>query len=133
MSARAVVSGFLFRVPASKTSRAGKPYIFATIREGAGDAIRWWKCFAFSESTIDEFLRLWMAIQSLSRGSSIASSTRPRGQRPASVGRSLPTRFCPPRPGRRRDRKRSRESVTRRERTAINSPHPGRLNDDIPF
>ena len=55
MSARAVVSGVLFRAPASKTSRAGRPYIFATIREGAGDAIRWWKCFAFSESAIEEF------------------------------------------------------------------------------
>jgi hypothetical protein len=58
MSARAVVNGVLFRAPASKTSRAGKPYIFATIREGAGDAVRWWKCFAFSESAIEEFLGL---------------------------------------------------------------------------
>jgi Single-strand binding protein family len=58
MSARAIVSGVLFKAPASKTSKAGKPYVVATIREGSGERVRWWKAFVFSESAIDEVLKL---------------------------------------------------------------------------
>jgi single-stranded DNA-binding protein len=58
MSARVLLSGVLFLPPASKVSKAGKPYAFATIREGSGQAARWWKCFIFSESAIEEVLRL---------------------------------------------------------------------------
>jgi hypothetical protein len=58
MSDRAIVSGVLFRPPATKTSKAGKPYVFATIRSGSGEAVRWWKCFVFSESAIDEISQL---------------------------------------------------------------------------
>jgi hypothetical protein len=58
MSARAIVSGVLFKAPVSKTSKAGKPYVLATIREGSGERVRWWKCFAFSETPIEELLRL---------------------------------------------------------------------------
>jgi hypothetical protein len=54
MSARANVAGVLFRAPAKKTSKAGKPYVIATIREGASDTTRWWRCFAFSDSFVDE-------------------------------------------------------------------------------
>jgi hypothetical protein len=45
MSARAIVSGVLFKAPASKISKAGKPYVVATIREGSGERVRWWKVF----------------------------------------------------------------------------------------
>jgi hypothetical protein len=58
MSARAIVSGVLFKAPASKISKAGNPYIVATIREGSGERVRWWKAFVFSESAIDEILKL---------------------------------------------------------------------------
>jgi hypothetical protein len=58
MSARAIVSGTLFKAPVSKTSKAGKPYAFATIREGIGDAARWWKVFVFGDDAIAEVLRL---------------------------------------------------------------------------
>jgi hypothetical protein len=58
MTARAIISGVLFRAPASKTSKAGNPYIVATVREGSGEAARWWKVFVFSESAIDDILRL---------------------------------------------------------------------------
>jgi len=58
MSARAIVSGVLFKAPTSKTSKAGKPYAVATIREGSGERVRWWKAFVFSESSIDEILKL---------------------------------------------------------------------------
>lgn len=58
MSARAIVSGALFKAPVSKTSKAGKPYVFGTIREGKGDATRWWKIFVFGDDAMAEVLRL---------------------------------------------------------------------------
>jgi hypothetical protein len=58
MSAREIVSGLLFKAPVSKTSKTGKPYVLATMREGSGERVRWWKCFAFSEAPIEELLRL---------------------------------------------------------------------------
>jgi hypothetical protein len=58
MSARAIVAGVLFRAPLAKTSKAGKPYVLATIRSGNGEAVRWWKAFVFSESAIEEINRL---------------------------------------------------------------------------
>lgn len=58
MSARAIVNGVLFRPPASKTSKAGNPYVVATVREGSGEAARWWKVFVFSKSAIADILCL---------------------------------------------------------------------------
>jgi hypothetical protein len=58
MSARAIVSGVLFKAPASKISKAGKSYVVATVREGSGEATRWWKVFVFSESAIADILQL---------------------------------------------------------------------------
>jgi hypothetical protein len=58
MSARSIVSGALFRAPESKTSKAGRPYALATIREGTGELRRWWKAFIFSASAIEEVSRL---------------------------------------------------------------------------
>jgi hypothetical protein len=58
MSVRAVVSGVLFKAPVEKTSRAGKRYVFATVREGNGGVVRGWRVFLFHESAIEEIMRL---------------------------------------------------------------------------
>jgi single-stranded DNA-binding protein len=58
MTARAIVSGVLFRAPVEKTSKAGKPYVVATIRDSSGETARWWKVFVFSGSAIADILRL---------------------------------------------------------------------------
>ena len=58
MSARAIVAGALFKAPASKVSKAGKSYVLATIREGRGDAARWWKAFVFGDDAMAQVLRL---------------------------------------------------------------------------
>jgi hypothetical protein len=58
MSDRAIVMGVLFKAPVEKTSKAGKPYLLATIRSGSGEVVRWWKAFVFSESAIEEIKRL---------------------------------------------------------------------------
>lgn len=57
MSARAIVIGALFRAPQTKISKAGKPYAIATIREGTGERVRWWKAFVFN-AAIEEVMRL---------------------------------------------------------------------------
>ncbi|THD45212.1 MAG: single-stranded DNA-binding protein [Bradyrhizobium sp.] len=58
MSATALISGRLWKVPERKLSKAGAQYVVATIREGAGDRVTWWKILCFSESGCDELLRL---------------------------------------------------------------------------
>jgi hypothetical protein len=50
MSAHALISGQLFRAPEQRVSKAGKPFVTATIRAKEGEAAQWWKVLAFSES-----------------------------------------------------------------------------------
>jgi single-stranded DNA-binding protein len=54
----ALVNGQLFRAPEQKTSKAGKPFVTATIRAKDGEALQWWKVAAFSESAQAEIMRL---------------------------------------------------------------------------
>jgi single-stranded DNA-binding protein len=62
MSAFVLVSGTLFRNPEQRTSKAGKPFVTATIRVNDGDpstgSCQWWKVLAFSESVQAELMRL---------------------------------------------------------------------------
>jgi single-stranded DNA-binding protein len=58
MSAFALISGKLFRDPERKTSKAGKPYAMATIKDGQGEAANWWRVFAFGDEAADELLGL---------------------------------------------------------------------------
>jgi hypothetical protein len=43
--------------PVEKISKGGKPYLLATIRDGTGEAARWWKAF-IAEGLCDEVRRL---------------------------------------------------------------------------
>jgi hypothetical protein len=65
MTAMALVTGTLFRPPEQRTSKAGKPFVAATIRvkdgdpsTGSGQASQWWKVLAFSEGVQAELLSL---------------------------------------------------------------------------
>jgi single-stranded DNA-binding protein len=58
MSAFAIFTGSLFRAPKQRTSKAGKPFVTATIRAKDGDALQWWRVTAFSESAQAELMRL---------------------------------------------------------------------------
>ena len=58
MTARALVSGVIFTAPVEKTNKAGKAYVTATIRDGKGDAARWWKALVFGDDAMAEVLRL---------------------------------------------------------------------------
>jgi single-stranded DNA-binding protein len=65
MTAHVPVTGTLFRPPEQRTSKAGKPFVTATVRAkdgdpsaGSGQASQWWKVLAFSESVQAELVRL---------------------------------------------------------------------------
>jgi single-stranded DNA-binding protein len=58
MTAFALVAGSLFRAPEQRTSKAGKPFVTATIRAKDGEASQWWRVTAFSESAQAELMRL---------------------------------------------------------------------------
>ena len=58
MSATVLISGKLFRDPEAKTSRANKPYAFATVKIGQGDDAQWWRVMAFGDADREELLAL---------------------------------------------------------------------------
>ena len=58
MSATVLISGKLLRDPVRKMSKAEKPFVTATLREGDGEAVTWWTVLAFAEEAIEELARL---------------------------------------------------------------------------
>ena len=58
MTARALVSGVVFRALERKTAKTGKPYAQATLREQHGADSRFWRVTIFSETTMAEIERL---------------------------------------------------------------------------
>jgi single-stranded DNA-binding protein len=58
MTIHALITGTLYRPAESRTSKNGKVYAKATIKEVTGDETRWVNVIAFSESVIAELLRL---------------------------------------------------------------------------
>jgi single-stranded DNA-binding protein len=58
MTASALLSGQLFRDPERRVSKAGKPFVAAKLREGAGDSAVWWSVVAFADDVREELSRL---------------------------------------------------------------------------
>jgi single-stranded DNA-binding protein len=58
MSAAALITGSLIRAPELMTSKAGKPYVTATVKVAADNAVDLWRVVAFSDSAQSELLRL---------------------------------------------------------------------------
>jgi hypothetical protein len=54
MSARAIVSGALYKAAEERTSKAGKPFATLTIRETFNGSTRWWQCICFNEIVIKD-------------------------------------------------------------------------------
>jgi single-stranded DNA-binding protein len=54
----ALVTGVLFRAPEQRTSKAGKPFVTATLKVKDGDASQFWRVTAFSDSAQAELMRL---------------------------------------------------------------------------
>jgi hypothetical protein len=45
MAVYILVTGALYRQAEKRTSKAGKPFVTATMRAKDGDALQWWKGF----------------------------------------------------------------------------------------
>lgn len=58
MTDRALINGVIFGTPETRLSKAGKPFLLASIRSGNSEAVRWWRAFVFRESVIEEMKRL---------------------------------------------------------------------------
>jgi hypothetical protein len=82
MTARVLLSGILFRAPTRKTSKTGHPFVIAKVREGSGDAARWWTIFVFSESAIEEIERLGDGEAIAASGTFEATIWTPEGREP---------------------------------------------------
>jgi single-stranded DNA-binding protein len=53
-----LITGTLFRAPEQRQSKAGKPFVSATIRVKDGDTSQFWKVVAFGETAQNELMRL---------------------------------------------------------------------------
>lgn len=58
MSAFVLINGVLFKAPEQRMSKAGKPFVSATLKVKDGDATAWWKLLVFSETAGAELMRL---------------------------------------------------------------------------
>jgi hypothetical protein len=53
MSARAIVSGVLFKAPVQRISKTGNRFATFSIRENVNGATRWWQAITFNENEIE--------------------------------------------------------------------------------
>lgn len=74
-----LMTGSLYRAPEQKISKAGKPFVVATIRAKDGEASAWWKVMGFSESAGAELMRLADGDAVSVQGSMRAELYRPEG------------------------------------------------------
>jgi hypothetical protein len=58
ITAHVLVAGTLFHAPEQRTSKAGKPFVTATIRAKDGDNSQWWRLVVFAESAQAELMCL---------------------------------------------------------------------------
>jgi single-stranded DNA-binding protein len=77
MTVYALVSGSLFRAPEQRTSKAGKPFVTATLKDV--EEAQWWRVTAFSESAQAELMRLGDGDACSVQGSFKAERYQPEG------------------------------------------------------
>ena len=58
MTVSVMVTGSLWRGPAQKTSKAGKPFVAATVKVAADNEAQFWTALAFGETTQADLMRL---------------------------------------------------------------------------
>jgi single-stranded DNA-binding protein len=75
----ALITGSLFRTSEQRTSKAGNPFVAATIRVKDGDASQWWRVTAFSETAQAELMRLSDGDAASVQGSFKAELYQPEG------------------------------------------------------
>ena len=82
MSARALLSGVLQKLPVHKTSKAGKPYLMASARDGNGPDAKWWAIFAFNEEAVEALEALTVGEAFAATGTFEATIWAPEGREP---------------------------------------------------
>jgi len=82
MSAHALLSVFLQKLPVRKTSKAGKPYLMASARDGNGPDAKWWTVFAFTEAAIGALEALTVGEAFAATGTFDATVWAPEGREP---------------------------------------------------
>ena len=145
MTAHALISGVIFRQPETRTSKAGKPFVTATIRAKDGDSTQYWRAVAFSESAQAELMRLGdgdalsvqgsLKVETYERDGEtklslsivaehVLALRQPPRKRERDVGENLKTRPT-------QTDKTDETHVSRRERiVGVTDPA---LNDDLPY
>jgi single-stranded DNA-binding protein len=144
MSAHVLISGTLFRDPEQRTSKAGKPFVTATMKVADGNAISWWKTLAFSETAQAELLRLSDGESLSAQGRLTAEIYTKDGQSRLALGviadAVLPLRR-PPKPRQARPKPPARNEPRRPREIGgdLLDAHPGEgyvhpgLDDEMPF
>jgi hypothetical protein len=137
MTARVLLSGVLRGPVARRTAKNGNLFAIATVREGSGDAVRWWKIFVFSESAIEEIERLGDGEALTASGTFDATIWTPEGRGPrVNLTMTADAILSAHKP---KQRKTSADKSTSGSRASAAGPAPSRwgdgggLNDDIPF
>lgn len=82
MSARVLPSGVLHKPPTRRTSKNGRAYLIASVRDGNGPDAKWWTVFVFSEFAIEELEALVEGDAIAASGSFEASIWAPEGREP---------------------------------------------------
>jgi single-stranded DNA-binding protein len=82
MSTHVLVTGSLFRAPERRTSKAGRPFVVATLKVRDGDALQFWRITVFSESAMTELHRLREGDSLSVQGAFKAELYKPEGGEP---------------------------------------------------
>jgi single-stranded DNA-binding protein len=133
MSAFALVSGALFRAPELKSSKAGKPYVLATVKVAADNGGDFWTIMGFSETVQTELLHLGEGDRLSAQGSfKVEPYTARDGQtrinRTIFADHVLALRQPP------RERKPKAATTRAPDAGAPSKQHDGRdFSDEIPF
>ncbi len=123
MTAFAMVAGRLFRAPESKTSKAGKAFTLAKLKEGEGEGVVWWELLAFGETAAADLMKLragdGIAVNGAFRAEVyIGRDGQARLQHKLFVDNVISTRKAP---------RRSRDQAE------AAGPRPSADDDDLPF
>jgi hypothetical protein len=58
MTISVMLTGSLFREPAQRTSKAGRPFVAATVKVAADNEVQFWTALAFGETAQVDLMRL---------------------------------------------------------------------------
>ena len=127
MSARVIVSGSLTKPPQRKISAKGNPYLLLNLREGNGDAARYWAGFVFSEFAIEQIDAMQVGEPLAVAGDFAAEIYKPDVKEPrVSLKITIDGVMSPRRP--KKDAKPKADAEQRASNQGARDP-----DDDIPF